>query len=313
MANPEVKEYNNDTWDELLALKRQLAKEIAQKMEWDDSHFLSKKIKKSIENYLTNENTIVDNIFDKTIEKIWKGIWIITPELESYREMINNAKTKDELDNLKNTILNNISEKSQNPTNNQPQRNPQEQPSTAPESRERIGKTYTNPKSWLTYNLYDQALWSRWKLKYKWWNTTVADIGCMITSAACVTSAIDPLKTPKDFFESYPHTHVFKSIPKITNRWKAKQITQGDKQQQIEDNLKKGYPAIFMVRWKKRWWSNKYTTSQHYMAAVDIRENNGQKEIFIANTHNNRWGGRVPANEIFISMQEASIYTPSQA
>jgi hypothetical protein len=70
----------------------------------------------------------------------------------------------------------------------------------------------------------------------------------MITSAACVTSAIDPLKTPKDFFESYPHTHVFKSIPKITNRWKAKQITQGDKQQQIEDNLKKGYPAIFMVR-----------------------------------------------------------------
>ena len=82
MANPEVKEYNNDTWDELLALKRQLAKEIAQKTEWDDSHFLSKKIKKSIENYLTNENTIVDNIFDKTIEKIWKGIWIITPELE---------------------------------------------------------------------------------------------------------------------------------------------------------------------------------------------------------------------------------------
>jgi hypothetical protein len=74
----------------------------------------------------------------------------------------------------------------------------------------------------------------------------------MLTSAACVTSAVDSSKTPKDFFVSHPHTNVFKSIPKMTNKWDAKQITGKNKQQAIEENLRKGYPAIFMVRGRKR-------------------------------------------------------------
>ena len=135
----------------------------------------------------------------------------------------------------------------------------------------------------------------------------------MLTSAACVTSAVDPSKTPKDFFESHPHTHVFKSIPKITNKWEAKQIKGEDKQKEIEENLTKWYPAIFMVRGKWKGGKNTLTSSQHYMAAVDIREKDGKKEVFIANTHNNRWGGWISTDKAFTSMKEASIYTPAQA
>jgi hypothetical protein len=38
----------------------------------------------------------------------WKEVWIITPELKKYREMISNAKTKDDLENLKTTIFNEL-------------------------------------------------------------------------------------------------------------------------------------------------------------------------------------------------------------
>lgn len=326
----ETLEDTNITEDELLKLKKELADEVVDKLLEKKPELDSSLSKWSISNYLVNENTLKDIFHDEILVwTLWKLIWLtISPDIKKYRDMLNKANTKNDLENLKTTIFNEIWWTSQTLTEHaeasdayaSSESDNKSLDSNKKYSGEKVQdwidtekKTYRNSKSWLTYNLYDQALWPRWNLKYKDRNTTVASIWCMLTSAACITSAVEPSKTPKDFFESYPHTHVFESIPKMTNKRKAKQIIKGDKQKQIEENLEKGYPAIFMVRWHKRGGKNKYTTSQHYMAAIDIRDVWGKKEIFIANTHNNKWGGRVPADEVFISMQEASIYTPSKA
>jgi len=183
----------------------------------------------------------------------------------------------------------------------------------AQEGLDKEKKTYTNSKSGLIFNLYDQAKYGK-KLAATW---------CMLTSAACVSSAIDKSLTPVSYYKKYPHGFVYDSIPKMTNnklqskvllpgeknKWTESQVKQA--QIEIEKNLEKWYPAIFMVRGRGRGWKNKHVPWQHYMAAVDIRENWEKKEVFIANTDNNRWGGWVSADEIFVSMKQASIYTPA--
>ena len=39
----------------------------------------------------------------------------------------------------------------------------------------------------------------------------------MLTSAACVSSAIDKSLTPVSYYKKYPHGFVYDSIPKMTN------------------------------------------------------------------------------------------------
>ncbi len=182
----------------------------------------------------------------------------------------------------------------------------------AQEGLDEENQTYRNSKSDLTFNLYDQT-------KYK----GLAAAWCMNTSAACVSSAIDKSITPASYRKHYAHNYVYDSIPKMTNnKLQSKVLLPGEKnkwtdqqtqeaQTEIEKNLEKWYPAIFMVRGPKRGWKNTITTSQHYMAAVDIRENWGKKEVFIANTYNGKLGGRIPVDKAFVSMKQASIYTPA--
>jgi hypothetical protein len=81
------------------------------------------------------------------------------------------------------------------------------------------------------------------------------------------------------------------------------------------DHLNKWYPVNFMVHGPKNGHhgKNPYVPWQHYMTAVDVRWEKGKEEVFVANTHNGKWGGWYPANKMFISLREASLYTPTQA
>jgi hypothetical protein len=100
-------------------------------------------------------------------------------------------------------------------------------------------------------------------------------------------------------------------LPGEKNKW-PKEKTQQAIEEMIK-NLEKWQPVEFMVHWPRHGGNNTLTTWQHYMAAIDIRENWGNKEVFIANTHNGKWWGRYPVDKAFASLRQASIYTVSEA
>lgn len=104
-----IENENNETSDELLDLKKELAEEIVDKLLEKDFSISSYLFKWSITNYLVNDDTFSDKVHDELLMwNFWKEAWIITPELKKYREMISNAKTKDDLENLKTTIFNEL-------------------------------------------------------------------------------------------------------------------------------------------------------------------------------------------------------------
>ena len=184
--------------------------------------------------------------------------------------------------------------------------------------------TYTNSKSWLTFCMYDQNDPRRWSKK-KNWGTTMNQTGCLLTSAAVIHSMVDPSITPDFYRQHYAGRFTYDSIPKASgNKIQSKVLLPGEKnkwpkektQEAITEmikNLEKWYPINFMVHWPRHGGNNTLTTGQHYMTAVDIREKNGQKEVFIANTHNGKWWGRFSTDKAFASLRQASIYTPIQS
>ena len=104
-----IENENNETSDELLNLKKELAEEIVDKLLEKDLNISSYLFKWSIADYLVNDDTFSDKVHDEVLMwNFWKEAWIITPELKKYREMISNAKTKDDLENLKTTIFNEL-------------------------------------------------------------------------------------------------------------------------------------------------------------------------------------------------------------
>ena len=95
-------------------MKKKLAKEVIKKLQKKDSSLLSSMLEWSITDYLVDENTVSDAIHDELLLWwLWKSAWIITPELKKYREMFSQAKTKEDLENLKTTIFNEIWQDSQ--------------------------------------------------------------------------------------------------------------------------------------------------------------------------------------------------------
>ena len=100
---------NNKSSDELLELKKELANEIVDKILEKDSNLFSVLFKWSVSDYLVDENSIEDAIHDEImLWGLWQPVWLITPALKRYREMFSQAKTKDDLENLKTTIFNEI-------------------------------------------------------------------------------------------------------------------------------------------------------------------------------------------------------------
>lgn len=184
--------------------------------------------------------------------------------------------------------------------------------------------TYTNSKSWLTFCMYDQNDPRRWSKK-KNWGTTMNQTGCLLTSAAVIHSMVDPSITPDFYRQNYAGRFTYDSIPKASeHKIQSNVLLPGEKNKWPEEktqravtemvkNLEKWYPVNFMVHWPKHGGNNTLTTGQHYMTAVDIREKDGKKEVFIANTHNGKWWGRFSIDKAFASLRQASTYTPAQA
>lgn len=99
------------TWDELLELKKKLAEDIVHKLQENDSGILSMVLEWSMVDYLVNEDTISDTLHDELLLwGLWEAAWIITPALKKYREMISKANSKTELESLKLTIFDEISQ-----------------------------------------------------------------------------------------------------------------------------------------------------------------------------------------------------------
>lgn len=320
--------------NELLELKKKVAEEIVNKLQEKDPDILSK----IFTNYLVNDGTILDELSDNILWKLWEITWMISPDLKRYREMLNNANTKQEIENLKVNILSEIwsvqtsidsrensttSDSTQNESTNTNKENSKKEEKLQ-DWLDKKKKTYTNTKTWLTFCIYDQNDPRRWNKK-KNGGTTMNQTGCLLTSAAVIHSMIDPSITPDFYRQHYAGSFPYDSIPKATqHKLQSKVLLPGEKNKwtkektqraitEIIKHLEKGYPVDFMVHWPKHGGNNTLTSWQHYMAAVDIRENNGKKEVFIANTHNNKWWGRFPVDKAFASLRQASLYTPTQA
>lgn len=185
--------------------------------------------------------------------------------------------------------------------------------------------SYTNSKSGIKYKLYDQTRWP-WAW-YRYDNTrTVSNNWCMLTSAAVVASSLWNFNvTPWDLFKSHKHTLVRDSVPAESNKklksnliWFNKGWTQDANNEtlsQIKENLQKWNPAIIMVKGRAKWWKSKFTSSQHYMALLDISDD-GSK-IFVGNSCTRLWwdrssNGWYPTTDVLTSVREATLFTPIQ-
>lgn len=110
-----VENESKESADELLELKKDLADKVAEKLAEKDDSFFSMFFKWSISDYLIDENTMVDAIHDEVLLWwIWQSIWLINPLFKKYREKFSEVKTKADLENLKTTIFNEISQEKRN-------------------------------------------------------------------------------------------------------------------------------------------------------------------------------------------------------
>lgn len=160
-------------------------------------------------------------------------------------------------------------------------------------------KTYTNPKSGLTYKRIDQVLDPAGKLKYPGGKKTVASIWCLLASGCTITSAFSPSVTLEDCFKTVRHWTAGKDVPKMSdNKQKSEALLKGEHgnrtkaeckkaQEKIEENCEKWYPAIVACRRKGIDGVNTSIVSQHYMSILDMRTNGGKKEFFVGNTYKN--------------------------
>ncbi len=193
LENKNIPENSDTTSDELIELKKQLATEVVEKLLEKDPNLASSLPKKSMTDYLVDEKTIKDVFHDEIrLWWLWELIWLtIAPVLKKYREMFSKANTKNDLDNLKTTIFNEIwwnlqasipiQEPGESTWNteetketNQKKLNEEktqekwwekqssgssdkkkEKKENNQDGLDKEKKTYTNPKSGLTYNLYD--------------------------------------------------------------------------------------------------------------------------------------------------------------
>lgn len=339
IENEKTKENNNTTSDELIKLKKDLANDVTDKLVEKNSNFITSIKKWVIKNYLIDKKNPIDKFFDKyIIWGLWKIFWLLPPNIKKYREKIAEADTKNKLEELRKNIFDEIwwTEVASTTTQETLDKEPSESTATnektsKKENEEKVQegfdkekKTYTNPKSNLTYKCFDQVLDPAGKLKYPD-GKTVGYRGCLLASGATITSALCPSVTLTDCFNNVRHRTADKAVEKMSDNkrkatallkwenWNRTKAECKEAQKKIEENLQRWYPAIIGARHKGIDGINDSIESQHYRAIVDMRTNNGKNEFFVANTYKNSCWWRISEDKIFKNMIHASIFEPSES
>lgn len=170
---------------------------------------------------------------------------------------------------------------------------------------------YRHEKTRIRYNIYYQND-SRWgAVKYPS-GETITSNGCMITSIAVVSSAYDSSITPKTVFDSgHRHSYPRNAINSLSNGMFS--CTSGSTNAAtIKNALAGGQVVIIKVYGSKNNGSSSFTSSQHYMALLDFKEN----KIFVGNGYSSGGSGLAgwfDASKVLTSVQTADYCTPTQA
>lgn len=172
-----------------------------------------------------------------------------------------------------------------------------------------IGK-HTNSKNNITYNLYNQASkeWTGYTYSS---GETIQQNGCMNTSVAVVSSGYNKSINPVTVFSKYRHTSPKSAIPKLTNNafsCSSGKTTKND----IVSALNNGDVVVIKVYGKNKGGSSPFTSSQHYMALIDI---NGS-DVFVGNAYSNSTHGKsgwFNIDKVLTSIKTAEYCYPSNS
>ena len=172
-----------------------------------------------------------------------------------------------------------------------------------------IGK-HTNSINGIVYNLYNQSS-DAWKGYYYSSGQTIAQNGCMNTSVAVVSSGYDKSITPVTAFQKYRHSHPRTGISGLTNG--AYSCSSGStSKNNIVNTLSAGNVVVIMVYGKNKGGSSSFTSSQHYMALIDISGSN----VFVGNAYSNSTYGKAGwfnIDKVLTSIQSADHCYPSSS
>ena len=117
IENKQTVEASDSTSAEIFALKKELAEKFVKK-NFDSGSSIKKW---AIREYLVDKDTKIDSFIDNCIIWVlWKIFWLLPPDIKKYREMFTEADTKNKLEDLKKSILNETwwSEQPSTATNN---------------------------------------------------------------------------------------------------------------------------------------------------------------------------------------------------
>ncbi len=169
--------------------------------------------------------------------------------------------------------------------------------------------SHKNSINGVRYMLYNQAD-PRWG-KQKYSNgKTIAEIGCLLTSISVVSSAGNSEVTPLYAFKKKTYNYYMtNAIPRLAGSDSFKCKVGSISTDGIVNQLKKGNVAIIMV--KADSW---FTSSQHYMALIDITSDG--KKIFVGNSYGTGSGagsnGWFNTKTVLTDVHEYVYCTPSK-
>ena len=171
--------------------------------------------------------------------------------------------------------------------------------------------TYTNSKTGIKFNVYSQTD-SRWSgYKYSSGNT-IGQVGCMITSIAVVSSAYDSSITPYTVFTSaHRNNYPWAAINSLANN-SFECYSGSTTKSNIINFLNDGNVVVIKVYGKNKGGSSSFTSSQHYMALIDINDSS----IYVGNGYSTSGSGAIgwhDTDKVLTSVSTADYCIPSNS
>ena len=159
-----------------------------------------------------------------------------------------------------------------------------------------LGYTNTYTVAGKVYKEYKQDLFPRGT--YRYWGGDVASIGCNVTSVCVIASAYNESVKNMDYYcgpnGRYRNGPIgtateIQSIVNATTYINAG----GDSTQKIIDNLSAGRPVVIHELASK---GSHFTSSQHWMVLLDIKNEGGQTQVYLSTVNTGRKTGWYEVN-----------------